>query len=54
MGEGKNKAGDIDRGQIIEHCVKEFQSLQVVLMAVGKMECEGKLAQQLIWNLKTI
>lgn len=54
MGEGRTKAGHVDRGQIIKCLVKQFQSLELVLMAVGKMECEGKLAEAAMWgDLKT-
>lgn len=39
------KAEGVDRGQIIKCLIKQSQSLEWVLMAVGKMECEGKLAK---------
>lgn len=41
MGEGRSKAGAVDRGQIIKYLVKQLWHLEVLLMAPGKMKCEG-------------
>lgn len=45
MGEGRSMTGAVDRGRVIKCLVKHFWHLEVVLMALGKMECEGKLAK---------
>lgn len=45
MGE-VGKAGAVDRGRIIKCLVKHFWHLELVLMALGKTECEGKWAKE--------
>lgn len=46
FGGSRSKAGAVDRGQTIKCLVKHFWHLEFVLMAPGKMECEGKLAEE--------
>lgn len=47
-----SKAGAVDRGRIIKCLVKHFRHLELVLMALGKMECEGKLAKERVLREK--
>lgn len=48
----RSKAGAVDSGWIIKCLVKHFWHLEVVLMALGKTECEGKLAEERVHREK--
>lgn len=52
FGGSRSKAGAVDRGRIIKCLVKHFWHLEFVLMAPGKMECEGKLAEERVHREK--
>ena len=48
FGGSRSKDGAVDRGRTIKCLVKHFWHLEFVLMAPGKMECEGKLAEECV------
>lgn len=54
FGRSRSKAGAVDRGWIIKCLIKHFWHLELVLMALGKTECEVKLAKERVHRKKQL